>query len=213
MAAGNLGAKLAHYGRALSLAQEGEMSYLRFGGSGNDYLTYAVDGQDCPNPLSEYHQCMNETMWENLLDWSFAANARIIFGLSMNTGHDLEGAFPFPWDPQNARALLKWTIEKGKSHVLAGFELGNEQNAKYSAKQTAHNFAILHNLTVELGLDNLGLWGPDPHSVHGPGEAQTQFQWIADFIVEAKKVGLMMRGITHHEYIEVDPSKAIYITF
>ena len=201
---GTLGAQLARQAAAISLAQEGRMSYLRFGGSGNDYLTYAVGDQKCP-PLSTYSQCMNETTWLNLLDFADAAHAKIILGLSLNTGHDLGGPFPYPWDPKNAKKLLQSTIAKGKSHVLAGFELGNEQNTEYTPKMTANDLAILHNMTKELKLE-LPFWGPDPHSVHGPGESQAQFKWIGEFIDEAKKLALPIKGVTHHEYIEVDPS-------
>ena len=44
----------------------------------------------------------------------------MVFGLSMNIGQDLggeagaggeAGPYPYPWDPSNARQLLKWTID------------------------------------------------------------------------------------------------------
>jgi hypothetical protein len=39
--------------------------------------------------LSEYKQCLNETLWRDLLSFTAAAKAKMIFGLSMNTGEDL----------------------------------------------------------------------------------------------------------------------------
>jgi hypothetical protein len=63
-----------------------------------------------------------------LLSFTAEAKARMIFGLSLNTGHDLgasaAGPFPFPWDPSNARAILTWTIAHGQDHLLHGLELG-----------------------------------------------------------------------------------------
>ena len=38
-------------------------------------------------------------------------------------------------------------------HLIYGFQLGNEQNSKYSGSKIATNFAILHNLTLELWPD------------------------------------------------------------
>ena len=75
-----------------------------------------------------------------------------------------------PWDPTNAKAILEWTIAQGYDDLLFGFELGNEQNSKYTGKQIATNFGILHNLTVALWPDAAKrpvLVGPDPHSYHG----------------------------------------------
>lgn len=46
--------------------------------------------------------------------------------------------------------------------------------------------------------------GPDPHSLHGPTGAQ--LEWIGEWIDGCKSLGVPIRGVTHHEYIEVDPS-------
>merc|ERR1711865_70851 len=97
-------------------AQNAGYSLLRFGGSGNDYLTYAFGGAQCP-PASEFKQCLNETLLRDLLSFTEAANAKMIFGLSQNTGHDLlrngreaGSPYPFPWDSSNARAMLQFII-------------------------------------------------------------------------------------------------------
>ena len=79
----------------------------------------------------------------------------MIPGLSLNTGRDSEApaaaptasadpGFPFPWDPGNARQLLQWTIDARLDHLIAGFELGNEQNSRYTAEQMATNTAVLY---------------------------------------------------------------------
>jgi heparanase len=145
-----------------------------------------------------------------LLSFTEMARARMIFGLSMNTGKDVnEGGFPYPWDATNARAILSWTIEHGLDHLLVGLELGNEQNTKYSAEKIAHSFAALHNLTLELWPDGARrprLFGPDPHSLHDA--TGSQLEWIADFLRHCDALGVPVEGATHHEYIEVDPTAA-----
>ena len=45
--------------------------------------------------------------------------------------------FPFPWDPSEARHLLQWTISRGLDRLIAGFELGNEQNTACAAAARA----------------------------------------------------------------------------
>ena len=153
-ASSTYGAKLARQASALARGQATGHSYLRFGGSGNDFLTYAFGGTVCPPP-STYRHCLNETHWRGLLSFTAAANARIIFGLSLNTGPDLDDGqpYPFPWDPSNARQILQWTIAQRLDHLLLGFELGNEQNTRFTGDQMAHNAAILQNLTIELWPD------------------------------------------------------------
>ena len=184
-----LGQRIARQAAALALGQEAEYSLLRFGGEGNDFLTYAFGGDSCPQPATPTHQCMNESTWRAVLDLSAASNARLIVGLSMNTGVDLgrrrpgDDPFPYPWDPSNARKLLQWTIDAKLDHLIYGLELGNEQNAKYSATQIAHNFAILAQLTKELwpahthasgssGHVPPKIFGPDPHGLHTPTRAR-----------------------------------------
>jgi len=196
------GAQLARQAAEIGRLQDAGFSFLRFGGSGNDYLTYQFDGEVCEN------KCMNETLTKDFYSFAEAANSRIIFGLSMNTGLDLTtsaGGFPYPWDPSNARELLKWTLDNGYGDLIYGLELGNEQNGKYSAEKMAVNFGILYNLTVELWPDEDSrpkLLGPDRHSFHD-GNIDS---YIKDFVVECQKANVPLYGATHHEYIEVDSS-------
>jgi len=224
VAAGSYGDKLARQASALGRGQALGHSYLRFGGTGNDYLYYAFGGTACP-PFSTYRHCLNETHWRGLLSFTAAADARMIFGLSLQTGHDLVEAFtparteddpgtpgyPFPWDESNARQLLQWTIEHKLDHLIAGFELGNEQEKRYSGDQIAHNFAVLHNLTIELWPNpshRPKLFGPDPHSFHGQLDSSTQkgLAWVQAFLRGCQARGVPIEGVTHHEYIEVEPN-------
>ena len=285
------GAKIARQASALAVGQESGFSVLRFGGTGNDYLTYEFGGTKCP-PKSEYKQCLNESTWRGLLSFTEMAQAKIIVGLSMNTENDRrrrlnhlataadgvqteaghptdellhkevhptdellnkevhptdelcpacagthhgaplfptgavhasdellnqevhasdelaptsgDDPFPYPWDPQNARELLEWTIANDLDHLLYGLELGNEQNTKYTAVQIAHNTARLYNLTLELWPDESRrprLFGPDPHSLHDTSSSasQAELAWMADWLSTCETLGLPIFGLTHHE--------------
>ena len=274
------GAQLARQAAAIGAVQPAGYSLLRFGGSGNDYLTYEFGNTKCPDPLTDTKQCLNQSTWQDLLSFTEAASARLIFGLSMNTGTDFKkgtgkksGPFPYPWDPSNAREILQWTIDAQLDHLIAAFELGNEQNEKYTAEMTATDFLVLYNLTKELWPNQsnrygtchdvlpclwplpklrtkgsiccFGLWparlshrcaaavidvvvvgggvvvmlpcalrrlppcrpvlfGPDPHSLHDA--TGSQLDWIAGWLDDCAKNQVPVAGVTHHEYIEVDPS-------
>jgi hypothetical protein len=160
-------------------------------------------------------------VWRSLLSFTEASKAKMIFGLSYNTGQDYadsdatnsgegavanvrsgsgSGPFPFPWDPTNARAILQWTIDNKLDRLLAGLELGNEQNDKYSGAQQAASFKVLHDLTVELWPDAATrpvLFGPDPHSYHHGSDSA---KWITDWLDACKKLGVPIHAATHHEY-------------
>jgi hypothetical protein len=66
---------------------------------------------------------------------------------------------------------------------------------------------VLHNLTVALwpnAARRPKLFGPDPHSLHdATGE---QLDWIARWLTHCRALGVPIHGVTHHEYIEVDPT-------
>lgn len=86
-----------------------------------------------------------------------------------------DGPFPQPWSPDNARQILQWTIDNKYDDVVVGFELGNEQNSKYSGKDIAVNFGILHKLLDEMWPGTPMLCGPDPHSYHSAHDVNS---WI-----------------------------------
>ena len=210
------GAQLARQASAIGDSQDAGFALLRFGGSGNDYLTYNFGGASCPptdpHATSQLKTCLNESSWRDLLSFTEKSSAKMIFGLSMNTSEDMN-SFPFPWDPLNAKAILEWTIEAGLDHLIYGFELGNEQNGKYTGDQIAQNFAILYQLTIELWPDASKrpvLFGPDPHSLHGP--TGSQLAWIGAWLDGCKKRGVPTFGVTHHEYTEVDPTPSGFIS-
>ena len=206
------GAQLARQASALGRVQEAGHSMLRFGGTGNDYLIYCGFGATkFPLLPSEANRCLNQTMWSDFLSFVHAANAKLIFGLSMRTGKDSKkNAFPYPWDPQNAREILKWTLDHGYGDLIGGFELGNEQDREYTGAQQAHYFEILYNLTVELWPNPSRrpmLWGPDPHGLHIPtgADPDTKLAWLTEWLDHVQERGVPIHGVTHHEYVEVEP--------
>ena len=86
------GAQLARQACALGEAQEAGFSLLRFGGSGNDYLTYQFGGQACPTP-SEYKQCLNETHWAALLSFTQHAKAKVVLKWFLDTVTGIHDTF------------------------------------------------------------------------------------------------------------------------
>eukprot|EP00755_Sulcionema_specki_P016788 Sspe_Gene.62840::Locus_35575_Transcript_2_3_Confidence_0.400_Length_1766::g.62840::m.62840/K07964/HPSE; heparanase len=198
--------QMAHQATVLADNEAGR-AFLRFGGSGNDYLTYAVYGTPCPvwTPTTE---CLNQTWLGNLLDFARASRADIIFGVSLNTGEDAvrEVGSPKAWNSSNALSLLKWIKANGYSDVIHGFELGNEQNHAYTGREIAQAFQELHRIIGEVWsgeADRPGLFGPDPHSLHTDGDNKT-LQWMVEFVTACREYGVPLEGVTHHEYIEVD---------
>ena len=84
---------------------------------------------------------------------------------------------------------------------------------RYTATQAATNFAVLHNLTVELWPDastRPPLYGPDPHSFHGMStdRDKSALKYMSDWLDACARLGVPIVGVTHHEYIEVEPTAA-----
>ena len=72
---------------------------------------------------------------------------------------------------------------------------------------------MLHNLTVELWPDastRPPLYGPDPHSFHGMStdRDKTALKYMVDWLDACARLGVPIAGVTHHEYIEVEPTAA-----
>ena len=72
---------------------------------------------------------------------------------------------------------------------------------------------MLHNLTVELWPDastRPPLYGPDPHSFHGMStdRDKTALKYMSNWLDACARLGVPIVGVTHHEYIEVEPTAA-----
>jgi hypothetical protein len=196
-----LGAQLARQAKEIGAGQGDGYSLLRFGGSGNDALTYEVAGIKCPAD----HECLNMTWWGNLLNFTRASNAKLIFGVCEPKW---EKTPPSVWDPTQAREILKWTIEQGQDDLLYGLELGNEVDGLYSGPQQAAKLHALQKLSEELWVDANRrplLLGPDAAHQNStePHKPSPRDAYVHDFFEAAGKIGLKIAGATLHKYIEV----------
>lgn len=183
-------------------------TYVRVGGSGEDYLTYEFGNTTCKDT-----RCLNATHWDNLYSLVHDAGAKMVFGLNecprtniipekiQTTCDDVGGT----WDSTNAREFLKYSISKG--YTFFGFELGNERNGQISADTQAKDFKVLSELLIELYPDTTTrplLFGPDAHSFKdNPKKWSNLASYIKEFIHKAQELSIPIGGITHHEYIEV----------
>ena len=206
----------AQLARLMAAASGGNHSSLRFGGTGNDYLFYGGVGGSpaCAATVPFSYECLNATLFDNLLSLAGAAGAPIIFGLNI---HPATGA-PSPpkgaWDASNARFLLAEAQRRGSpiSHV----ELGNEQNTIMTAQQQAAALGVLSGVLDELyPAPSAGrplLVGPDTHSIHDAGSPNSAvLRYLADFVSATAK--LPLHAVTHHEYIEIDYLNVLNSTF
>ena len=112
---------------------------LRFGGSGNDYLTYDVPAGHCSSPAGAAHYrndsdsfgCLNASHWKQLRGLAEAAGADLLFGLSFDLNAACAAApnGSYVWSGENAEAMIAaWIAAAGPAAAVWGFELGNELN-------------------------------------------------------------------------------------
>jgi len=144
---------------------------------------------------------MNETWFDNLMEFGAYANTKFVFGLDMGPRNGSR------WDPTGARRVMQRAIER--NFTFYGFELGNEENPGHDAESEALDFQILHKLLVEMYPDlatRPKIMGPDPHGFHDDNStrATMALDFLRDFVTNTTKLGVPVAAITHHEYIEVD---------
>ena len=110
-------------------------SLLRFGGSGNDALTYGLSpgSPECkdiaPQPAGgeagcgyTTAGCLNATHWNALYSFGQQAGAEIVFGVAFGANTSSK----YVWDPTNAASLIDYMV--AHEQQVFGFELGNEVN-------------------------------------------------------------------------------------
>ena len=181
---------------------------IRFGGTGNDYLNYAVNGYNCPAP-SNSTECLNITTATNLFNFVQATNNNIIFGLNIHPADSGRSPPSAPWNASNAAALLQWALENGTPPW--GVELGNEQNNNMSAEDQAAAFGVLSQVLDKIFKNAPNqrplLVGPDTHGFHASNDTSFNIpilRFINNFIGNMSNMGLQLDAVTHHEYIEID---------
>ena len=156
-----------------SLGRQSLPGHLRFGGSGNDGLPYALDMNTPSSPGNKCvvgsPRCLNRTWVDNLVHFAKASRARLVFGLNVCTckkmqRNDPKSCHGQPWDPTESTVLIEYMV--AANHTVFGFELGNEQNTNYSPTLMAANFKVLSDLLVKLypaAASRPKIIGPDVH--------------------------------------------------
>jgi hypothetical protein len=181
------------------LGKESLPGYLRFGGGGNDGLSYPLNMSE--GICEGADRCLNRTHFDKLMNFASDTGANIVFGLNIDPGEN------HTWDSAQARSLIQYAISKG--HTFYGFELGNEQNNAYTAKEEAVCFRVLADLLKELYPDKATrpkLIGPDVHGLKTDQDSLPtgeKLRFVGDFGEAAAKSGVLLHALTHHEYIEV----------
>jgi len=190
---------------------------IRFGGTGNDWLNYAVGGLRCPKP-SEKSECLNETWAANLFALAKASSSGLVFGLSITPADSGPTPPTAPWNGTQAKALLSWALEAG--YAPFALELGNERDTptpdSLTGAQQAAAFGVLSGILDEVYASDPAsrplLVGPDPHGFHNATDDafnERHFSYLQDFLKAAAAAGTKISAITHHEYIEVDYSNVL----
>ena len=211
--------------QAAAIGRGQAMQLLRWGGTGNDQLSYCFNGGESacgfePHPM---HRKLNETMWRSLLDFTKAASAKIIVGLAVPkwTGcewnQQTDKSNCTLWNSTNARQLLSWTIANGYDGLIYALELGNEVDGMYTGEGQARNLQVLQQLTEELWPDAATrplLLGPDAAHQQSPGgKPEPRDAYVRDFFAACATLKVPIAGATLHKYIEVTTARDTNATF
>ena len=188
------------------LAQQiGAPGRIRFGGTGNDALTYQLGAApSCRATDPGKYECLNQTWWDSLTALSAATGAPLIFGLNIHPADSGESPPKAAWNGTNARDALAFA--KAQGAPVFGLELGNEQNTIMTAAEQAAAFRVLAGVVDEVfGSSSPSrplLFGPDPHSFKDAGSAlPATVKYISEFVAATEGI---LSFATHHEYIEID---------
>ena len=184
---------------ARGLADRGG-THIRFGGTGNNFLHYSVgNAPACVPDETTNYQCLNDTQWSGLAEFSVAAKSPIIFGVNF---------FPFgnektkKFDPTNAIEFFEYS--KARGDIIYGVENGNEINRLVTAEEQAAGLLALDDaLKIVYGTDARPLLiGPDALGLHVPSVASGDassiiLNYMRDFVVAMNG---KLHAVTHHEY-------------
>jgi hypothetical protein len=161
---------------------------VRFGGTGNNELVYAVPGAP-PCVPAPHRTCLNETTWRGVAAVAAAADSPIIFGVNFFPG----GVSANPtFDPTNAVAFFEFARARGDAiwGVERGNELGPDSKTMTAAEQGAGLLVLDAALAalygdaqrpVLVGPDALGFHTPAPPAAAG-GAAASAFVPSADIL-------------------------------
>jgi heparanase 1 len=199
----------------LTSAIGGGGARIRFGGSGNDALNYAVSPATGPCPPPGVNsECLNTTTATNLLSLASASNCGLIFGLNIHPAQSGPSPPRGPWNSTNAAGLLKWSLDSGFPPLA--LELGNEQNTIMTAQEQAAAFSVLSGVLDSIFSSDPArrplLVGPDTHGFHNASDHAFNgpvLKFLADFVSAMNSSGVALSAVTHHEYIEVDQDNVV----
>lgn len=176
-------------------------AFLRVGGTGGDYLSYAVGGSTgCERFTGPDWQCMEEDRFRALCAFASQADVQMVFGLNIRHRRK-DGSY----DPSNAQELLSFA--RSIDCPIFGVELGNEQDKAMTAQAQAESatalYAMLRQVFPEEG-QRPRLLGPDPHSFHTASDvAGHGGLHVVHYMGNLSAAGTPQYAATHHEYIEV----------
>ena len=152
-----------------ALARNLAPSYVRFGGSFQDRAVSYFAGTPLPPPappgMLELH--MNETVFDEIVDFCTSTGLDLVYGLNAAVGRQLADGSKAPWDAANALAPLQRAAALGQRIPVV--ELGNEVNvfncskdgaAKMSPAELASQYATLA-ATLRRLFPGARLWGSD----------------------------------------------------
>ena len=201
--------------RLLYLARElGGSALIRFGGGGADTLTYGGFGglPPCDAPQPSGYECLNKTTLDALAAFAAHAGSQLIFGLNIVPAAPPPGPPSGPLNTTQARGLLLYARAAFPA-ALFGLELGNERNHHgFTAPQQSAAFDALHALLQELWPAPQrppALVGPDADGA-GNGPPEEMIAYLAQFV---QLQGARLRGVTHHEYLQVNATTVLNATF
>jgi hypothetical protein len=149
-------------------------STIRFGGGGNDYLSYQPFSACNSSVDNDNYVCLNTSHWNSLYNWANASGTEFIFGISYDFVAACEQKSAYVWKPDQSIAMVKYI--QSQAQTIFAFELGNEvNNRQKSCNTTGGAQAAAFKLFKSDVLDKLY---PDPSSrpkLIGPDVVRERF--------------------------------------
>lgn len=118
----------------LAAAKSLAPSTIRFGGGGNDYLSYQPYSNCNSSADNDDFVCLNTTHWNSLYNWANASGTEFIFGISYDFVAACAQKSAYVWKPDQAISMVKYI--QSQKQTIWGFELGNEVNNRQKSCNT-----------------------------------------------------------------------------
>jgi hypothetical protein len=118
----------------LAAAKSLAPSTIRFGGGGNDYLSYQPYSNCNSSADNDDFVCLNTSHWNSLYNWANASGTEFIFGISYDFVKACAEKSAYVWKPDQAISMVKYI--QSQKQTIWGFELGNEVNNRQKSCST-----------------------------------------------------------------------------